>query len=463
MLWVQYDVGETLGAALLLQPAASRVVLVAGTADLDRANLAYARQEVARYARRVTIEEMTGLSLDETVRHVAALPPETVVVFLTMNRDGAGTPLQVGEALRRVVAASGAPVYTTIETSVGGGVIGGAVTSYTTLGHEAARAVRRRLDDPARRHQLPRLDGGPEGGGRLADSCSAGGCGRTGCRQGARLRFKPPSLWEQYRWYMTGAVLLLVAQSCSWPSCLVERRHRRRAQSALTERQEELERSDAALRGRTREVEASDAQVRALAGKLITAQEQERAQIARELHDEVGQSLTIVKLSIDTMRSTDDPTSLQEMIDESSALVGRALDQVRDLSLLLRPSLLDHLGLEAALRWLVNTQSNRVGYRATLTTDRLNPPPTAGRRDHLLSHRARGVDELAASILLNSSFFMFLVWAVGALTVQIVTYAAVSRVLPQMNTAIADNNAAMGGLMGITSLAVGIINAVCLS
>lgn len=89
----------------------------------------------------------------------------------------------------------------------------------------------------------------------------------------------------------------------------------------------------------------------------------------------MGQSLTIVKLSVDTMRSTDDPASLQEMIDESSTLAGRALDQVRDLSLLLRPSLLDHLGLEAALRWLVNSQANRVGYRATFTTDHVKPPP----------------------------------------------------------------------------------------
>jgi putative membrane protein len=70
---------------------------------------------------------------------------------------------------------------------------------------------------------------------------------------------------------------------------------------------------------------------------------------------------------------------------------------------------------------------------------------------------------LAASILLSSGFFMFLVWGIGAMTMQVVTYAVVTRLLPQMNTAITENNVAMGTLMGTASLTVGIINAACLS
>src|SRR5690606_1593759 len=111
------------------------------------AMLAHARQEVAPYIGLVSVEEVTDFSLDELVRHVATLPPETVVLFLAMNRDGAGTPLAVGEAQRRAVAAASAPVYANTETSVGEGVVGGAVTSYSTLGATAARAALRRLAD----------------------------------------------------------------------------------------------------------------------------------------------------------------------------------------------------------------------------------------------------------------------------------------------------------------------------
>jgi len=112
-----------------------------------------------------------------------------------------------------------------------------------------------------------------------------------------------------------------------------------------------------------------------LAQRLLTAQERERTLIARELHDEIGQALTIVKISLDTMRLTQDTTAQAPLLDEGVALVEQAIEQVRDLSLLLRPAMLEHLGLEPALRWLVKTQAQRVGYRASFTADKLPVAP----------------------------------------------------------------------------------------
>ncbi|MGU7772950.1 DUF350 domain-containing protein [Burkholderia sp. MR1-5-21] len=70
---------------------------------------------------------------------------------------------------------------------------------------------------------------------------------------------------------------------------------------------------------------------------------------------------------------------------------------------------------------------------------------------------------LASSIAHNSTFVEVVLWAVGAMVVQLVTYAALTRLMPGMNHAIEDRNAAMGGLMGTASLVVGIINAACLT
>jgi signal transduction histidine kinase len=117
-------------------------------------------------------------------------------------------------------------------------------------------------------------------------------------------------------------------------------------------------------------------EARNLAGKLITAQERERTRIARELHDEIGQSLTVVKINLGTMRLTQDATAQAQLVDEGVALVEQAIEQVRDLSQLLRPAILEHLGLEAALRWLVKTQSQRVRYQASFTADELRFPPS---------------------------------------------------------------------------------------
>ncbi|MGE8165169.1 DUF350 domain-containing protein [Paraburkholderia sp. NPDC080076] len=70
---------------------------------------------------------------------------------------------------------------------------------------------------------------------------------------------------------------------------------------------------------------------------------------------------------------------------------------------------------------------------------------------------------LASSIAHNSTLMLVLIWAIGAMVVQVATYALLTRLLPGMNDGIETRNTAMGGLMGAASLVVGIINAACLT
>lgn len=99
---------------------------------------------------------------------------------------------------------------------------------------------------------------------------------------------------------------------------------------------------------------AKDQAMRMLSGRLVTVQEEERRRIARELHDEIGQMLTVVKINLESLR---EPTRLPGAtagVDASVQNVDRAIQQVRALALDLRPAILDHLGLPAALRWFVD-------------------------------------------------------------------------------------------------------------
>jgi putative membrane protein len=70
---------------------------------------------------------------------------------------------------------------------------------------------------------------------------------------------------------------------------------------------------------------------------------------------------------------------------------------------------------------------------------------------------------LASSIAHNSTLMQVVAWAFGAMVVQVLTYAALSRLMSTMPKAIEQRNVAMGGLLGCTSLIVGIINAACLT
>lgn len=94
-----------------------------------------------------------------------------------------------------------------------------------------------------------------------------------------------------------------------------------------------------------------------LSRQLIAAQESERRRLARELHDEIGQVLTAIKMSLRRTQQNV-PTTAQQLLDENVKIVEGAIAQIRNLSLSLRPAQLDELGLVAALHWLVKHQGH---------------------------------------------------------------------------------------------------------
>ena len=99
---------------------------------------------------------------------------------------------------------------------------------------------------------------------------------------------------------------------------------------------------------------------------VIEAQESERQHIARELHDEIGQVLTAVKINLQSIQRLSPSSAWMPPLDESIGIVDEALGRVRELSIELRPALLDDLGLSAALRWYVDRCAQRTGIVAEI-------------------------------------------------------------------------------------------------
>jgi PAS domain S-box-containing protein len=103
-------------------------------------------------------------------------------------------------------------------------------------------------------------------------------------------------------------------------------------------------------------------QLQALSSRLIEARESERRFIARELHDEIGQQLTGLKLSLDMMARSS-PGTAGKQLPALQTLAGELLERVRNLSLDLRPSMLDDLGLLPALTWHFDRYRDQTGIR----------------------------------------------------------------------------------------------------
>ena len=121
------------------------------------------------------------------------------------------------------------------------------------------------------------------------------------------------------------------------------------------------------------EIKASQLQLRALTSRLQKVREEERTEIAREIHDELGQALTGLKLDMSWMiKRLPRKGELQEQCSSIIERIDRTISSVRRIATELRPSILDQLGLEAAVEWQGQEFGKRTGIPVTVTTDVAN-------------------------------------------------------------------------------------------
>ncbi len=112
-----------------------------------------------------------------------------------------------------------------------------------------------------------------------------------------------------------------------------------------------------------RERQIHSLELEKLSARLLEIQEEERRSLSRELHDEVGQSLTALRMEISHAMSMLPDSNAHTRLARARELAERTIRMVRDISLLLRPSLLDDLGLGAALQWQLEDFGRRSGIR----------------------------------------------------------------------------------------------------
>lgn len=144
---------------------------------------------------------------------------------------------------------------------------------------------------------------------------------------------------------------------------------RQQAQEALRETHDKLE---LRVQERTMALVDSNQRLRELSHRLMNIQETERRQIAHDLHDEIGQSLTAMKLGL---READSGLKLgptASLLKDSLSILDGVIQQVRSLALDLRPSLLDELGLVPALKWYIKRHGERAGWETDYSVHEVN-------------------------------------------------------------------------------------------
>jgi signal transduction histidine kinase len=127
---------------------------------------------------------------------------------------------------------------------------------------------------------------------------------------------------------------------------------------------------------RLKETIEARADLQGLSARLVRAQEDERRTLARELHDEVGQSLSAIMMEASSAVALTDTGDIRDRVSSIAASIattaGKTLNIVRDLALLLRPSMLDDFGLVPALNWHAREMSKRTGLNVRIAADEIS-------------------------------------------------------------------------------------------
>jgi signal transduction histidine kinase len=317
---VEYDSRRTIELALHLHPRATRLILVTGAGEEDKAWEARLRAEAAHFPARATSEFFSGLPSATLRERLAALGSDAIVFTPGFFVDGDGRTTTPRAAARFVADASAAPVYGPYITFIGTGVVGGYMPSYYDMGLEAGKMINA-VFDGASPASVPTKTM-PTTLNVDWRQVRRWGIDPNAIPGNPVVHFREPSLWEAYRTEVIVTALVILLQSVLTSRLLFERRRRRAAEHSIESQRQEL----------------AHASRLAIAGELT-------ASIAHEINQPLGAILSNADAGELILESNDDRRAeVRAIMRDIRADNRRATEVIRRLR-----ELLDNHAYERAL------------------------------------------------------------------------------------------------------------------
>jgi signal transduction histidine kinase len=337
-VWLDFDADKTLEAALRLRPGTKHVFVVGGASSFDQHLKAIVEKTQLNYGSRLEFTYLTNLPLESILDRVRHLPDESIVLFTSLLVDGAGRSFNgFSEIVRLLADAADAPVFTLADTLVGQGAVGGRVVRYVGQGKVVAALVLEILQGakPAVVKE--------ETSAYIFDwrALQRWGLRESNLPSGSIVLYRQPGFWELHWRYILGAIFLLAIQGTIIAALLVQRAKRRRSEAELRDTQ------------------------RRFSQRLIEAQDQERARIARELHDDIDQRLALLAVSLERAKRNVPASAgdLAGQIEDASRQVADVGRDIQGLSHRLHSRNLELLGLAATAKSYCREFSDISGIR----------------------------------------------------------------------------------------------------
>ena len=330
------DLPKLVDNVLRLLPDTRTIAIVLGASELERFWRRELQREFAQFAGRVEFEWLQDLSLEQMQDRLAHLPPHSAVLYGLLIVDAAGVPHERQEALASLRAVTHAPIFGLYENELGKGVVGGPYTSQRSAGERIATEALRALATPEAPRAEPAVLGfeSPVYDWR---ELAAWHIDHARLPPGSEIRFKPPSIWDEHAVAILAAITAILAQAALIAALLLQRTRRRSAEQ----------------------------EAKHLGGRILTAQEDERRRLAREMHDDVTQRLAAVAIDAAKAQGGTDHPATRSALDAIRLRLVKLSEDVHALSYRLHPSVIEDLGLVAALK----AECNRVSRNEPLRVE----------------------------------------------------------------------------------------------
>jgi signal transduction histidine kinase len=298
------------------------------------------------------------VKIEEILHKLRTLPSDSVVLYSAFSRDKAGRIFDYDEIASLITNNCKVPVYTTNEFNLGLGVVGGLVVNGYDQGQAAARLALRILEG-TNPEDLKVVMTSPK---RLIfDYLQLNRFGIRGADlpDGNIVINLPETFYFKYKRWVQGAIVVFAALLLIISGLLINIRKRKATERELSVSREEL---------------------RSLGWRLAETEEKERKAFSRELHDDIGQNLTILEVNLNLLKTIIPKASVElahTRINDSLSVVKQMTDRVRSLMSSLRSPVLDDYGLVAAIDVYSRQCTARTGLnilvRAPETDPRLTP------------------------------------------------------------------------------------------
>ena len=329
----QFDNRPSMEVIKKVLPGTKKLLILSGKSRLDiwLSEIAMRQSEIA--FPEIEFKALAGLTPAEAALEFVQAGPDTAGLLLSFELDNYGNRMNTTEYLHELNKVSKVPIFGCYDTILGHGILGGALISPTDFGKTTGKLAGRILNGESA-DDIPKDYSHTYTIAFDHEVLRKFGISESRLPAGAKVINRKPTIWSQYGRYISTGVAALLVQSAIIVSLLLNRSKRI----------------------------AAEKEAQSLAGRILSAGEEERRYLARELHDDVSQRLAAVSIETGTLENKmSEFSEIKEPLGKLKKNLIGICDDLHRMSRHMHPSVLDDFGLAEALRSECGELSQRWG------------------------------------------------------------------------------------------------------